>query len=347
MEENLEIYFCEICSESIPAQDLATKDAIQVKGKVIGPCCLADVRGSQAGRVSGSNSGLTALGVILLAAFAGGVLHLEWRLSEEVHGLGTEIRGVESSVASNSSQHWADIDKQLDNTLQKGAMDPILQRFSDLETKLDRDRIRLEAQVGGFRVRFKGLEETQKLLVDGQGLIVREIKDVENEVLRLERDVATAAAAPRDIGWPARVGDATGKPPPKVLDEPKLPALLAHQVVRLKDDDAGNRFEAVDKLVESKDPAVLEHLLPMLKDADAFVRRLTAEGLADFRDKTSVDALIIALADPESIVRHTAHGSLKKLTGQAIAFDPDGSAGSRSNAQRRFKDWWSKNRDRF
>lgn len=348
MEENLEIYFCEICSESIPAKDLETRDAIKVKGKVIGPCCLADVRGPESGKSTGSNTGLTALGVILLAAFAGGVLHLEWRLSEEVAGLDTKIQAVETNVARSGSKHWADMEKRLDNTLQKGAMDPVLKRVGELETKLDKDQIRLGARIDTIHVRFEGIEQTQKRLVDGQFSIVREIKDVESEVLRLERDVAAAAAAPRGGVEPSRVGDASGKPTPKIFDEPKglLPA-LAHQVARLKDGDAGNRFEAVDHLVQSKNPAVLEHILPMLKDPDAFVRRLTAEGLADFRDKASVEALIIALADPESIVRHTAHGSLKKLTGQSIAFDPDGSASSRSKAQRRFKDWWSKNRDKF
>ena len=29
MEETLEIYFCEICNESVPAKDLPTREAIQ------------------------------------------------------------------------------------------------------------------------------------------------------------------------------------------------------------------------------------------------------------------------------------------------------------------------------
>ena len=126
-----------------------------------------------------------------------------------------------------------------------------------------------------------------------------------------------------------------------------LPAALAHQVTRLKDGDAGNRFEAVDQLIQSNNLKVLEHLVPMLKDSDAFVRRLTAEGLASFRDKRSVEGLLVAMADPESIVRHTAYTSLKKLTGQTIAFDPDGSAGARAQAQRRFKDWWETAKEKF
>ena len=83
MEENLEIYFCEICSESIPARDLRTKAAIELNGKVIGPCCLPGVQRPQA-RAGGSSAGLTALGVFVIAAIAGATMFLEWRLSEQV-----------------------------------------------------------------------------------------------------------------------------------------------------------------------------------------------------------------------------------------------------------------------
>jgi HEAT repeat protein len=144
-------------------------------------------------------------------------------------------------------------------------------------------------------------------------------------------------------------GDRPADPAAGRVDDatPGLPAALNHQVTRLQDADAGNRFEAVDQLVQSKDMAALPYLLPSLKDQDVFVRRLTAEGLGSFRDKTAVDALIVALADPEGIVRHTAHGALRKLTKQSIAFDPDASSSARAQAQRRWKDWWDKNREAF
>ncbi|MHC4079229.1 MAG: HEAT repeat domain-containing protein, partial [Planctomycetota bacterium] len=170
------------------------------------------------------------------------------------------------------------------------------------------------------------------------------------ELRQLSRDVAALAAMPLNAGKQAAEADTehplggtpAAKDSGKDAAKDRLPANLGHQVARLKDDDAGNRFEAVDQLIRSKNPRVREHLLPMLKDPDLFVRRLTAEGLGDFKHAESVDALIVALADPESIVRHTAYTSLKKLTGQKIAFDPDASASSRNSAQRKWKTWWSK-----
>ena len=85
----------------------------------------------------------------------------------------------------------------------------------------------------------------------------------------------------------------------------------------------------------------------MTKDADPFVRRLTVEGLSDFRSAASVEALLTALADEEGIVRHAAYSSLRKLTGQSIAFDPDARKDDRRGAQKRWQDWWRKNKDTF
>ena len=67
------------------------------------------------------------------------------------------------------------------------------------------------------------------------------------------------------------------------------------------------------------------------------------EGLKDFRRPEVVDVLLVALADPESLVRLTAHASLKAITGQRFDFD-DASQSSRSSSQRRWSEWWDKNR---
>jgi HEAT repeats len=351
MEENLEIYFCEICSESIPATDLASRAALEVKGKVIGPCCLNEVQRPQSGKAAGmSPAGLTALGAVVLAAIAGATIHLEWRLSDEISLLTTKVEEVEVNVASSGSRSLADLQRGLDGTMQKGELKPVLDRLDVVEGKVTGSEKALGMRLDVNSARLSGFEKKQDAIISGQGNLKSEIKEVTMEIMRLERDIAAAAAAPRGA-----IADASTREPRNVPSkdgdkaEPGtgLPPALGHQVTRLKAGDAGDRFEAVDVLVQSKNVLALPHLLPMLKDEDAFVRRLTAEGLASFRDKTAVDALLVSMADPEGIVRHTAHASLRKLTGQSIAFDPDGSGSARSQSQRRWKDWWDKNRDKF
>lgn len=353
MEDNLEIYFCEICSESIPANELAAKNALVVKGKVVGSCCLPQFQPTRAKVVSGTSPlGLTAMTGIVLAGVAAATLFLETRLTEDVGSVREDLRQVRGSVTSQGDM-WARLETRLDKTLQQDALSPVETRVGDLATSITEVEKQLSLRFEGLGQRFGQFENQYQRLEAGQGSVRSDIKDVQIEVVRLGRELAAAAAAPR--GLPVASG---GVPGPKVHSKPAdaasdeepdlaLPAPLAAQVTRLKDEDAGNRFEAVDHLVQSKNPATLPYLVPMLKDGDPFVRRLTAEGLSRFKQASSVDALLVTLADPESIVRHTAHASLKKLTSQDIAFDPDGSASARSSAQRRWKDWWVKNRGKF
>lgn len=352
MEENLEIYFCEICSESITADDVSNGTAVEVEGKVIGPCCLPAVQRPSAARASSSPAGFTALGAVVLAAIAGATVHLEWRLSDEVALLKSKVEEVEANVSSSGTQTLADLEKSLDGTIRTGELKPITDELSQLAKKVSSiaiDQSQLTAAMNTTSSRLGGLDESQRMIVSGQTSLKSEIKEVALEIMRLERDIASAAAAPRGSVADASVVEPKRDPvaEKKAVAGSGLPAALGREVTRLKDGDAGNRFEAVDQLVQSKNKLALPHLIPMLKDPDAFVRRLTAEGLASFRDKTSVDSLLVAMVDPEGIVRHTAHASLKKLTGQTIPFDPDGSGSTRSVAQRRWKDWWAKNRDKF
>jgi len=347
MEDNLEIYFCEICSESIPANELAAKNALVVKGKVVGSCCLPQFQATETKLVGGSSPiGLTVVGGIVLAGVAAATMFLETRLTKGVEDVREEVGQVRTTVTSQGAM-WADLETRLDKTLQQDALSPVETRVGDLVTSVTQIEGRLIGRFEGLGKRLTAFGEHYTKLDAGQDSVRRDIKEVQLEVVRLGRELAAAAAVPRSLPTPG--SSASAPADASSDDEPDLalPANLAAQVTRLKDDDAGNRFEAVDQLVQSKNSATLPYLLPMLKDGDPFVRRLTAEGLARFKQASSVDALLVTLADPESIVRHTAHASLKKLTSQDISFDPDGSANARSSSQRRWKDWWAKNRGKF
>ena len=188
MEENLEIYFCEICSESIAAKDLATKEAIELKGKVIGPCCLAGIRQPQS-RTAGATAGLTALGVFVLAAIAGATMFLEWRLSEQVAVLQGNIDEVETNVASSGSKQIADFEKALDGTMQRGELKPLATRLDEIEGKVGTVETRLGAKFGSLNAQLGGLDEAQRKIISGQSEIRSDVKDIESELMRLEREV--------------------------------------------------------------------------------------------------------------------------------------------------------------
>jgi HEAT repeats len=351
MEDNLEVYFCEICSESIPLKDLETRIARQVKGKVIGACCLPELA-PRADKTGASPASLTALGVVFLAGLAAATIWLEYRLTTTAGELDGRLNTISTSVGTQN-ERWGSLEGQLEKFADKAGQSSISSRLGQLEGSLASIKADLDQLGQGHADTKAGLGKLDLELgaVKDQGeQASSNLQAVGKEVQQLSRDVAALAALPRGASkLPGKEADLM-EPEPIVKEAARkdgLPPNLAHQVARLKDRDAGNRFEAVDQLIQSKDPRVREHLLPMLKDEDLFVRRLTAEGLSNFKDATAVDALIVALADPEGIVRHTAYTSLKKLTGQKIPFDPEGSGSARNAAQRKWKDWWSKARSTF
>jgi hypothetical protein len=317
-----------------------------VKGKVIGACCLGEIVPPQA-RSAQHVGGMTAVGAFVLAGLAGATLWLDWRLSEVETGLGRRVASVNSGV-SGQRELWTDVQKQFDHIMPKEGLAPVVTQLTALDERLGRTATELVGRLDGAATRFAGLEEVQQRLVAGQAAIQAEVQGLGSRVVGLEQELAAAVAAARVEAAPPRVDASAPRPAPEVPSGVAgLPAELQHHAALLKGEDAGDRFEAVDQLIQSRHAAARELLVPMLKDPDLFVRRLTAEGLGEFKDASSVDALLVALADPEGIVRQTAYASLKKLTGQSIAFDPEGSSGARSQAQRKWKDWWEKNQDAF
>jgi hypothetical protein len=151
----------------------------------------------------------------------------------------------------------------------------------------------------------------------------------------------------RDPGTGAEPTEPAPAGAPKTPTADELPTNLAHFVKQLKDPDAGTRWIAVDELARSGDKRVVAHLLAVLKDRDAFVRRVCAESFGELGARNAVGSLIEALADDESIVRDAAHRSVRKLTGKDFGFDPEGKPDKRSQALKRWSDWWESSREDF
>ena len=363
MEDNLEVYFCDICNASVPQPDLESGVALRVKGRVVGGCCLREIREQATGSspaaspsaeasgsgkaAGGQRSGLASVALVMVAAVAGGTLFLDWRFAQEVGGVDQRMSALNGRVAEQQDR-LRGIEERVARTVTGGDLSVLRGAMADLRTGMD-------DSVGSLRGQMEGLdgrvESMTRGLSDVRSAQVRHMSGVErlsDELRLLGQEVAGLAAMPRpeprdsdgfeEDPLPVAAAEAAGA---------GLPAEIAHHVSKLSDADPGTRFEAVDKLIQSRNPAVLDGLVEMTKDADPFVRRLTVEGLGDFRSAVSVDALLVALADPEGIVRDAAYNSLRKLTNQSIPFDPDGKKDARRNAQRRWQDWWAKNRDTF
>jgi hypothetical protein len=120
-------------------------------------------------------------------------------------------------------------------------------------------------------------------------------------------------------------------------------ASWASHLPELKDASAGNRWNAVTVLGDTDDPRVVPHLLPMLSDDDVFVRMATARVLGDLGSAAAIPGLIDALSDAQAAVREAAVVALRLLSGRDYRFDPLGKEGDRNKAQSSWRKWWADN----
>jgi hypothetical protein len=341
MSTNPELIFCDLCNESVPLTDLATGKAMRVKDRVLGACCLGALRRPAAERVERKTGGAggAVAAILVLAGIAAGVAFLDWRLSEDVGQVARRLDGVETELRSG---HERVVKLEEAVTQVGGRID-----FAPIQARLEGIEGRVDQQRNSVDLRLTRLEEAAQAAAAsaraGDAAHREDLAALRSALQGVAADVAALRAQPAAAPRPEEPRSEPAVPAPAAVAEPDLPPELKHHVLSLADDDPGTRFASVDKLLASRDLRVLPSLLPMAKDANAFVRRLVVEGLRDFRRPESVDTLLVALADLESIVRLTAHASLRTLTAQSFEFD-DSSPTTRATAQRRWQDWWDKNR---
>jgi hypothetical protein len=355
MGPELELYFCDLCNSSVPEADLQSGRARRAGERLVGACCLAQLApapASQAGPAAppaarASAAPFVVAGVVLLAAIAASAMFLDWRMNED-RGWTEDQLSALAGTATGQASRLAALEVTIgglatsDRIARLGeAQAQIGQRLDEVASALEAAR---QAEAGQ---RAQGGERLERLATVAQEQALR-LGTIEAELARLAGEVASANARPRATPVAADVSpDMPADGPAAAPAAAPLPPALAHEIERLKDADAGVRFDAVDKLLQSKDPRILPALLTAARDPDLFVRRFTLDGLAGFRHVDTVDALIEALADPQSIVRDTAYGSLRTMTGQKFPFDAEASKAQLAAAQRKWIDWWKDARASF
>lgn len=357
--DDLKVYFCDLCNTSIPEQDIGEGRAKQLHGKTVGACCLGELgqaapaaaaAKTAAPGAQSAGGGVVASTIVVLVAIAGATLFLDSRHADEAKVAQDAVTSVRDQIRPLSDQLLR-LEQRMDTTLKGDALAPVQTRLEAVATEVGGIEARVVQAVRDNATRLRDLATQIGSLESGQRDHVARIAELQSEMRRTGERVdewiaAGARVAAPTIDPPADSGAGAGAVPTDAAGPGAgLPEHLQAFVAQLTDADDGERFEAVDELLQSGDARVYGHILPLAADPDPFVRRLVFEGLKDHRDPVSVDALIKALGDTESLVRYTAHASLKALTEQDFAFDPDAASGKRASMQRRWQEWWDKNRD--
>lgn len=361
--DQVEVAFCDLCGSSVPEADFVANTATRFQGKTIGACCLGPLRsvpGASGGfgaerppAAAGSHDGrLVPVAVALLAAIAAATIFVDYRIAtSEQHRADAHRETLQTVRADRDAIQRIDV--AMDGAARRADLEALAEKLTTAVDGSERDVARSSER---FELLQKDLANLQRDVraAAAAGVDYRPFFD---EVRQQMQRQATMLADLRTHAVTAPVAPVEASNPPPTDPAPKasgagggadaLPAALVEPVNKLKSNDAAVRFEAVDALLRSKNPVVLPHLLPLAKDSDAFVRRLVLQGLRDFKRGDVVEALIAALVDGDENVTDAAWKSLVEITGQKLAFEPTASKDARARAQKKWQDWWDKNKATF
>ena len=348
----MKLFFCDICNESIPLQDIKEAKSATIKGKIFCRKCnpLNELGPTESSTRSSASSALLLVVLVLLLLVASGLGYVIYEL---------KFSSKEMSVVSGElipGPNQADLN-DLRNSL--NALESRLTGLGDLvalpgriaalqeesasaasgQTQLFRDVTELQeglVAVGRLRERLDGMSlRLEELSQDGDrltGSLATLAARVESVSAQPASSLATANGIPAESGPEADLGAAA------VLDEEVL-AMIG----QLSATDPMARWEAVDQIRRRQDKSLIPRVVPLLDDRDTFVRTQAIYTLGELKASEAVPKLVKLLRDDEIMIREEALTSLVVITGQNFKFDVTGSRNVREKGIKKWEEWLSKN----
>lgn len=345
----MKLFFCDICNESIPLQDIKENRSTTIKGKIFCRGCnpLNELGGPDT--PSGGGGGGSAFLTVLVLALGGAVGYLYYDLKV----------APDTSEPAVSEERVASIESTLDDM--KMVLKGIQAAYDGLEELRGLpEQIQSLRDEGAGRSKELTRLATEMNAVQEQLVAVGNLRDrVEGMALRQDEasnkiDAALAAVdglqkGVQELGARPPViverngGGVTAADEGSVLPDEELLSIIE----RLGSDEPMTRWEAVDQIRRRKDATLAGHIMPLLDDRDTFVRAQAIYTLGELKADKAVSKLIKLLRDDESMISEEALTSLVVITGQNFKFDVNGSKAVRDKGIKRWEEWLGKNRDRY
>jgi len=352
----MKLFFCDICNESIPLQDIKENKSTTIKGKIFCRKCnpLNELTGGESGGSSGAAGpagGLLALVALLLVMTVAGLGYLiyDMKFSQEKPeaGRATAVADLESRVGDLRAaltvmqKAFEDLEDLREVPSRLDSMQGEAASLSTNITRMSKDVSELQdglVAVGKLRERVEGLSLKQDEASQKTSRLFASVEGIRTDLAEVsDRPPVIVSSGPpsSDDGGPSGTSD--------VAPDGELLGVIE----KLGASDPMARWEAVDQIRRRRDQALVPHVLPLLDDGDTFVRAQAIYTLGELKAMKAVPKLVKLLRDEEIMIREEALTSLIVITGQNLKFDVTGSRSVREAGIRKWEQWMAKNKDMF
>ncbi|TAH38550.1 MAG: HEAT repeat domain-containing protein [Planctomycetota bacterium] len=339
-----EVFFCNVCDQSVPLVEIEDGAAARVEGRVVCRQCLA-LLAQASGAATRRGGGWVALVLGVLALAAAGLAWYDQEgkrdaVAAELRAELGEVRVQLRAAAAQQQERGAreSEERALIGNQVAALRDEVAQARMQGEQRAAALALSLEAlaPVGGqldqLRGRLDDVEATLSVVEDRQ----RAMRSAQDSLRDQVGALSEQLSAQRSAQAQEEAGAAASFPP-------EVAALLRD----LQHEDGRVRYDALEKLEKLRDPRLLPHVYPLLADPYEFVRFLAASLLGDWGARAATPHLIETLLDEKNFVRAAAASSLRRITGQTIPFDKDAPEDERRKSYEAWKLWWQENGEAF
>lgn len=351
----MKLFFCDICNESIPLQDIKDNRATTIKGKIFCRQCnplnelTADpsVATPAAVAAGGGSNAMLYLGLVVSLAASGYLLYdrqfghdaQNVKQQQRFDALDTQLRDTKQNVSMIAG-----------NVEGLNALRGLPKDLDDLREEAARTRGEIEKLSTGIAAAEKNLNtvgtlrERLEASVLKQDDLARRIDRLDGAIDILSKQVREVSDRPPVIVAPSEPAGGAGVGATGDSANPPIDEKLTGLIEKLGSSDAMVRWEAIDQIRTAKEKSLVPHVMKLLADRDTFVRVQAIYTLGELKATKAVLDLVKLLRDDEQMIREESLNSLAEITGQAIKFDVNNKA-EREKGIKRWEDWIAKNKD--
>ena len=334
-----ELFFCNVCQQSVPQISLDTGNAVRHGDRVICPDCADTLVIATELEPSKREWSISPIVIVFFtitwAVFA-------YMYVEQQRFFDAVTASNKEAVSNNNrlSAANAELQSALENKIGDSAT----------RAKIERDKLTSVIANGDNKLR-DALSRQANALAEFESL-PSQFSAMSSKLNLSQIEISTIAESAREI----RAGQlvlrdkisaverqVAAAPTPVDVEESSFDSRVQSILQDLESSDPNTRFAALEDIADHDDPNLVPYVAPLLYDSYEFCRYQAATTLRQWSALSATPQLIEALDDTFEFVRKEVNAALEAVTKNSVGYNHKDDDAARAASQQAWRDWWKNN----
>ena len=334
-----ELFFCNVCQQSVPQISLDTGNAVRHGDRVICPDCADTLVIATELEPSKREWSISPIVIVFFtitwAVFA-------YMYVEQQRFFDAVTASNKEAVSNNNRLSAANtrLERALENKIGDSAT----------RAKIERDKLTSVIENGDNKLR-DALSRQANALAEFESL-PSQFSAMSSKLNLSQIEISTIADSAREI----RAGQlvlrdkisaverqVAAAPAPVDVEESSFDSRVQSILQGLESSDPNTRFAALEDIADHNDPNLVPYVAPLLYDSYEFCRYQAATTLRQWSALSATPQLIEALDDTFEFVRKEVNAALEAVTKNSVGYNHKDDDAARAASQQAWRDWWKNN----